>query len=164
MRVQLDHAIARQHLLDPDHARPGLPGRRDRLLHLGGDLGRVRRARAEHDPDLRIEVAERADEVHDPLLSRDAADEEEVRPRPIDAVALERRRCRDRPVLLGVDAVADDVDPLGSDGEMAEHVRPGPLRDGDHRIGHLERGALDPARHVISAAELLALPGSQRLE
>ena len=36
--------------------------------------------------------------------------------------------------------------------------------DGNHRISHLDRGFLKPARKVIASAQLLAFPRSQRLE
>ena len=64
----------------------------------------------------------------------------------------------------GVDAVVDDVDPVGRHLEVREHVVARPLAHGDHRVRRLERGPLDPARQVVAAAELLALPRPQRLE
>ena len=39
-----------------------------------------------------------------------------------------------------------------------------PRADRDDRVGRLERGALDPAGDAVAAAELLGLPGAQRLE
>ena len=54
--------------------------------------------------------------------------------------------------------------PLGVHGEQAQHVLARAVGDGDDRIGHLDRGPLDPRAHVVPAAELLALPRPQRLE
>ena len=68
-------------------------------------------------------------------------------------------------VLLGVDAVVDDLHALGVERRVArQHVAAHPLRDGDDRVGGLERGLLAPARQRVAAAELLGLPRPQRLE
>ena len=70
-----------------------------------------------------------------------------------------------RPVLLGVDAVVDHLDPLRLDRRIAgEHVAPHPLRDRDDRVGRLERGPLAEGGERVAAAELLGLPRAQRLE
>ena len=103
-------------------------------------------------------------EVDDPLLAGDAADEQDVRHRRIDAMGLEGVGRRVGVVEVGVDPVVDDVDARRVDAEVAEDVLARALADRDDRIGQLHRRALDPAAHVVAAAELLALPRPQRLE
>ena len=61
---------------------------------LGRDLGRVRRARDEHELRVRVELLGRVEQVREPLLPRDPADEHDRRPRRVDPVALERGRRR----------------------------------------------------------------------
>ena len=106
-----------------------------------------------------------AHQVEDPLLPRDAADEEHDRHvagrRPS---APERRRRRARAVLVGVDAVVDDADALGRHAVERLHVLLHRLGHGDDAVGVLVGGALDPGRRVVGAAELLDLPGPVRLE
>ena len=66
---------------------------------------------------------------------------------------------------LEVDPVVHDVHARGVDGRVAaQDVGAHPGTDRDHRVGGLERGLLDPAGHAVAAAELLRLPGTQRLE
>ena len=56
-----------------------------------------------------------------------------------------------------MDASAGDV--VG-----AQHVGFGAVRDGDDGVGFEDRGALHPRAHGVAGAELLGLPGAQRLE
>jgi hypothetical protein len=80
-------------------------------------------------------------------------------------VAREDVRPRVGRVLAGVDAVVDDVHPVGVHVRVArEHVPAHAARDRDDRVGVLERGALAEARQRVAAPELLGLPRAQRLE
>jgi hypothetical protein len=159
VRVQLAGVLAADHLPDPDDVPARGASGGDAPLHLLADLRRVRLAGAKHHADSRIQVLDGSHEVHDALLARDAADEEHVRDRWIDAVALQSVGAWIRMVEVGVDAVVDDVDALLANVEQAKHVLTGLPADGDHGIGRFERRALDPAAHLVAAAELLALPG-----
>ena len=62
------------------------------------------------------------------------------------------------------DAVVDDVDLVRIEVEEAQEVGFRLLGDGDDSVGHFERGAFEPDGEVVAVAELLALPGAQRLE
>ena len=137
---------------------PASQRRGPRLLHLGADLRRVRRARAEHDLQVRVDLGDRVDEMDDALLARDAADEQHERPVRVDAVADQDVAILRRPVLGRVDAVMDDVDPLGLDVEQPQHVISRFAGDGDDCVRLLDRGALHPGAEVIGVAELLDLP------
>ena len=67
-------------------------------------------------------------------------------------------------VLVGVDPVVDDRDPLLGDVEVGEDVVLRALRHRDDGVGHLERRPLDPRRRVVAAAELLPFPRAERLQ
>ncbi len=164
MRVQLAHVLAAEHLADPDDVRPLRLDGAHALRHLARDLGRVRLPGAQHDADARCEVVQRPHQVDDPLLARDAPDEQHVRHRRIDAVALQRIGRRVGPIEVRVDAVVDDVHPGRVEVVEAKHVTAGAVADRDDRIGRLDGGPLDPRADVVPAAELLALPRAQRLE
>ncbi len=87
------------------------------------------------------------------------------RPARVDAGTLEEVRSRIEPVLLRVDPVQDHVDPPGVERRVrGEHVVPHRRRDGDDRVGRLERRLLAEAREPVAAAELLGLPRAHRLE
>ena len=58
----------------------------------------------------------------------------------------------------------DDLDAVRLNVEETEHVLARVTRYRDDRVGHLEGGALDPGRDVVAATQLLALPGTQRLQ
>ena len=80
-----------------------------------------------------------------PFLAGDPADEQD------DTADRGRRRAGrsastdgSRRYSSQVDAVVDDVDPLGIDREVREHVVARFLRDGDDRVGILDAGPLDP--------------------
>jgi hypothetical protein len=57
-------------------------------------------------------VRDGIDQVQDAFLARDPADEEDVRAPGIYGVAVEMLPATYRPVLVGVDAIPDDVDLL----------------------------------------------------
>ena len=69
-----------------------------------------------------------------------------------------------RVVLVGVDPVVDDRDPLLGDVEVGEDVVLRALRHRDDGVGHLERRPLHPRRGVVTAAELLPFPRAERLQ
>ena len=94
-------------------------------MHLGGDLGGIRGAGAEHDLEAGVHVLDGVDEVDDAFLAGDAADEEDVGDGGVDAVAAEGVVAGDGVVFLGVDAVVDDVDAVWG----------GYRRGGGHRRG-----------------------------
>src|SRR5438067_5061955 len=162
--VELDDLVARKHLLDPDHVAALALRVGDGLLHLGRDLGRVGRPRAQDHLSRTIDIGNGAGEINDALLAGNAADEQDHGPPGIDAKAPECVRRFDRPVELRIDAVVDDVHALGPNRRHAQNVVKGPAGDGDDRVRHAERSLLDPARQVVATAQLLAFPRTERLE
>jgi hypothetical protein len=93
-----------------------------------------------------------------------AADEEDIGGPRVHAVLLEGRQARHRLILLEVDAVVDDADPLGPSVEEPKDIGFRFLRDGNHCIRHLDCRLLDPEGEVVTAVELLAFPRPKRLE
>jgi hypothetical protein len=89
-------------------------------------------------------VLDRAHEMDDAFLPRDAADEEHVWGAGVDSVFLQRSQGGDRLVLFEVDAVVDHAHALGGHVEEAEDVGLGFLRNGDDRVSHFDRGLFDP--------------------
>ena len=144
VRVQLADRRLVDHLGDPVHVRVDALCLAHGRLHLRGDLRRVGRARAEHDRGPRREVADRPDEMDDALLARDPADEQDVRHGRVDPVPLQRVGRLLGAVLVGVDPVVDDRDPLLGDVEVGEDVVLRALRHRDDGVGHLERRPLHP--------------------
>ena len=140
--------------------------RSTRCSHLGGDLRRVRRARAQHELRGVVELQRRVEQVRHALLARDPADEHDRRPVGVDAVLLEHVGAGVGRVLLGVDAVVDHLHALGVDRRIAARgcPRASPCETAITRVGALERDLLAPARQRVAAAELLGLPRPQRLE
>ena len=67
-------------------------------------------------------------------------------------------------VLLKIDAVVDHGYLRGGDVEEAQHVVAGFLGNGDDGVGVFDASALHPAAEMVGVAELLDLPGAQRLE
>ena len=99
------------------------------------------------------------------LLPGDAADEDDGRAVGIDAEALQHVRAAVRRVLVAVDAVVDDPDALRVDRRIAgQDVLAHALGHGDDGVGVLDGHPLAELRHLVAAAELLGLPGPQRLE
>ena len=164
VRVQLDGLRRGHHLLDPDHVGPIGAHLGHALGHLVADLPGVRGAGAQDHLQRLVDRGDRVHQVDDPLLARDAADEEHVRPVGIDAAADQGVDAGVRPVLLEVDPVVDHVDLLRRDVEVAQNVVAGLLRDRDDGVGVLDGGPLDPRREAVCVAELLDFPRSQRLE
>ena len=132
---------------------------------LEGDLRRVRRSGAEHELGVRVDRRRGLEQVHEPLLARDPADEDDRRAVRVDPVALEHVGAAIGAVLVGVDPVVDHARPRRVDrriaGEDLGEVR---RRDGDDRVSRLERRPLGEARERVAAAELLLLPRAHRLE
>ncbi len=132
--------------------------------HLVADLGRVGRTCAEDDLQGRVDLRDGIDEVDDALLPRDSADEEQERAARIYAVTRQHVGSGHGAVFVEVDAVVDDMHPRRIDIEQAQHVGLRLARDRHDGVGLPDRGALHPGRQVIGVAELLHLPGPQRLE
>ncbi len=155
----------RQHVRDPeDTVALGLQ-RGDAGGDLRGDLGGVRGAGAEHDLGVRVERASGPQQVGQALLPRDPTDEHDRRAARVDAVTLHHVRCQVGRVLVRVDPVVDHLDAVGVDRRVAaQDVRAHPGRHRDDRVRRLDRRALRPARECVAAAELLGLPGPQRLQ
>ena len=166
MAEELDHLGLRQHLLDPDDVAAALAHLRGPLAGRPLDLGLVGRPRAEDELCLGGQLERRVQQVHDPLLPRDPADEEHGRQVRVDAVLRECVGARIRLVLLGVDPVVDDLDQRGVDLRVgAHHVAAHRVRHGDDRVGALDPGALAERRQRVAArTELLGLPRPHRLE
>ena len=114
---------------------------------LRAELGRVRRARAQHELGVGRELLDRLQQVHDALLARDPADEHDRRLRRVDAVLLEHVGVRVRLVLVGVDPVVDHVHAIGVDVRIhAQDVALGPVGHRDHGVRVLERRLLGVGR------------------
>jgi hypothetical protein len=123
------------------------------------DLGGVRCSCAEHELRALIDRRRRIEQVLEPLLVRDAANEDHVRRCVVDAVPLEHVGAVVGPILRCVDAVVDDADPLRLDRRVAgEDVVAHRAGDRDDRVRILECGALAERGQLIAAAELLLLP------
>ena len=90
MRVKFGDRLAIDHLVDPDDVGTLFHGALDRLFHFRSDFRCVRRAGTKHNLKTRIHELNRADQVHDSFLTRDAANEEQIRFLRIDPVSLER--------------------------------------------------------------------------
>ena len=72
---------------------------------------------------------------------------------------------RRRVPLVQVDAVVDHVDALGVDARVAaQDVLAHAVGDGDDGAGSLVGGLLHVGGQAVAAAELLGLPGAQRLQ
>ncbi|MPM19878.1 hypothetical protein SDC9_66305 [bioreactor metagenome] len=166
VRQHLAYARARQHLLHPGHpAAAGLLEVAEGLVELRGDLRGVRGAGEQQQLGARIELLRRPDQVHEPLLPGDPADEGHVRAGQVDAEPLDDVGVRVGGELFGVDAVEHHMDLLGVQlGVGLEDRRPHAVRHGDHRGGAVVGGALGPGRQVVAAAELFLLPRAVRLE
>ena len=166
LRVELDGLLFRDHLFDPDDAWIKGADIVDFPAQLGGDLRRVRRARAQHHLRFAGQVADGVDQMRDALLPGDAADEEHVRNGGIDAVGRAAPWCRVVLVILvRIDAVVDHVNARGVHvGIGAQDVVPGALRDGDDGIGIVDGRGLHPRAHGVAAAELFSLPRAQRFQ
>ncbi len=102
--------------------------------------------------------------MDDAFLARDPPNKEHDRPARVDPVALDGVDGVDRPIELRVDAVVDHVHPLGRHGRDAQNIVPGAFGHRDDPVGHAERRLLQPAGQVVPTPQLLALPGSKRLE
>ena len=167
MREQLAHVVQRCLLLDPDDGVGAalLAQQRDRARHLVTDLGSFEGARAQHQHGAGIESPRRGEQVRQSLLPTDASDEEHVGPVEGNAVSLECLHRGIGPVGVGVDAVVHDMHPGGVHlrvrrQDVAAHA----LAHGDDRLGMGVRRCLHPGTHAVAAAELLDLPGPERLE
>ena len=103
--------------------------------------------------------------MRETLLSRDAADEENVGAVKGHAVTLE---CLDgciRSVGVGVDAVVHDMHASGIHLRIRrEDVPAHALAHGDDRLRVGVRRRLDPGTHAVATAQLLDLPRAQGLE
>jgi len=100
--------------------------------------------------------------VEDPLLVGHAPDEQDVG--CPDAEPFERVALRCGPEHLGVDPVVDDDHLRRVHAEMGEDVLPHLPGDRDHAVGRLDGRLLDPGRQEVPGAELIGLPGPERLQ
>jgi hypothetical protein len=162
----LDHLLPPQRLRDPDDAGPPVLQAGHLLGDLGGQAGRVRCARTEHQLGAGVYLIGGVEQVRDALLAGDPADEDHGRGGGVDPVALQGVDVVIGPVLLGVHAVVDDDDPLRVHGRVAlQHVEAHLPRYRDDGFGSLDRGSLAEARQgVAPGSELLGLPEPLRLE
>ena len=103
--------------------------------------------------------------MRETLLSRDAADEEDVGAINGHAVTHKRLDGLIRSVGLGVDAVVHDMHASGSHLRVRRQDVPAhALAHGDDRLRVGVRRRLDPGAHTIATAQLLDLPRAQGLE
>lgn len=136
----------------------------DGSLHLGSDFGGVGRAGTEDDLEVGVEVFDGVDKVENAFLAGNATDKKDIRLQRVDTEALEGRLFLDGAVFARVNPIVDNVDFFLGDLENAEDVVGGFLGDGDDGVGHVKGGALDPEAKVITSAELLAFPRTERLK
>src|SRR3954468_20300727 len=157
--------LARQHLRDDEDAVAAPLEVGDCGVGLRLELGGVRGAREKHDLQTRVEGETGAQQVRDTLLSRDAADEGDVRAGKVDADPLQHRRVGVGSVEVGVDAVVDHVQPVFVEARVAaEDVGAHAVADCDDRVRRLVGRALCPRRDSVPTAELLGLPRTLRFE
>ena len=99
MAQKLDDLALLEHPVDPDEAGPEPP----HLLHpapdLGGDLGRVGRSGAQDQLGVRVDHRRRVEQMDDPLLPGDPADEHHRGRVRIDTVPLQDVGSGVRPIL-----------------------------------------------------------------
>ena len=93
---------------------------RERTLQTGLDLRRVGGRRAENDLHAGRKLRGRLEQVEDPLLVRDASDEEHIR--LAHAPARQHVLRLGATEQVGVDAVVDDDHPVGIDAEVGQDV------------------------------------------
>ena len=155
----------RHHLFDPEDPLAALRQLGHLRSHLPFDLGRVGGPHAKHDLGGRVEEPGSFEEVRDALLAGHPPHEEHVGEMRVNVLALEASGLRVREELVGVDAVMDDLHPGGVHRRVhpQDVVAHGPGHC-DHRVGALDRCALHPAGQAVTSAELLGLPGPERLE
>ncbi len=85
------------------------------------------------------------DEMDNALLPRDTSNEQQEGPVRVDAIFNKHVSAGRGLVLVWVDAIMDNVDPLGCDIEQSQNVRLGFARDGDNGVGLLDGGAFHPS-------------------
>ena len=136
----------------------------DGLFHLLRDLRRVRCAGAKNNLKTGIHVLNGAHQVNDPLLPRDAADKEEIRFPFVNTKTFERRAGVDPFILVRIDTVIDHVQARRIDIEQSLDVALRFAGNRDDRVGHFQRGFLNPQTEIVTAGELFPLPRTQRLE
>ena len=155
----------REHPVDPHHTPALLLQTPHGRLNLGEDLGRIGCPRAQDELNVAWQKRRRAEQIRQSLLPRDATDEHDRRPVGIQPQAAREIGVVQRSPLVHVDAVVDHVYAGGIQSRVApQNVGAHPPTDGDHGRSSLVGGFLDPARHGITAAQLLRLPGAKRLE
>src|ERR1035441_70493 len=105
------------------------------------------------------------EEMVDALLAGDPSDEDDERPAGVDAVPDQGGVIVVGDVGPRVDAVVDGVDAAGVHRRIAgEQIPAHRLRDGDHRVGGEQGGALAEEGEGVATTELLGLPGSEGLQ
>ncbi len=165
MAVQVNDLLTGEHLRQPDDRHRGVA---PRLLyqrpHLLANFRRIGSACAEYDLRSRIEVGERPHQVQDPLLTRNAAHEEDDGQIGIDAAPAQHLLGKARLVLVRIDSVVDHANSLRRNAVQLLHVIFHRLGHGDDAVCVLVCRALDPGGRVIGAPQLLRLPGAVRLQ
>ena len=162
--VELDLGFVVEHLIDPDNAVAQALGLGHGRFHFGCDLRCVGGSGAEDDLEAGVEVLDRVDEVDDAFLAGNTAEEEGVGIGRVDAETVENAARGDGLVFGGVDAVVNDMEAGRIDLEKFLHIAACALGNGDNGVGHFEGGAFEPAGEIVSTTELLAFPGTERLE
>ena len=117
-------------------------------------------APAEDHLYARPDVLHGVDQMNDPLLAGDPADEEYEPLLGVDLILGQDGPIGSRLVLAQVDPVMDDPNPVVVNSIEGMNVLAHRLGNGDDAIGILVGGPLDPGTRSIRGAELLDLPGA----
>jgi hypothetical protein len=165
VREQLPQLVPGHDTVDPDDSRARGLQLLDQTGDLGHDLRGVRRPGAQHELDVLRQRGGGTQQVRQPLLPGDAADEDDAGSLRVDPEARHVVGAVVRIPLLGVDAVVDHVHLVGVQlGVAAQDVAAHAVADGDDGGRPLVCGAFGERRQGVSPAELLGLPRPQRLE
>jgi len=137
----------------------------DPRLHLREDFRSVRSASAQHELNVWREQGRSSEQVREPLLARNSADEYDRWAVWVNAERAHELVIDNGHPFLEVNTVIDDGHLFLIDGRIgAQDVASHPLADGDDGGSALKRGLLDPARNPIAAAQLLGFPRTKRLQ
>ena len=162
----------REHLGDEDDAGASITQLGDEALNLGSNFRGIGGASAQNQLDVLGQELSGAQEVREALLTGNTTDEDDRATRRVNTVLGEHAGTQflssfafGRVPLVQVDAVVDDVHSVGINaGVAAQDIVAHTVRHRDNRAGGLIGGFLHVGGQAVATAELLSLPGAQRLE
>ena len=166
------HLGLREHLGNEDDAGASGTQVGDEALNLGSNFRGIGGASAQDQLDVLRQELGGAQEVRQALLTGNTADEDDRATRRVNTVLGEHAGTQflscfafGRVPLVQVNAVVDDVHSVGINaGVAAQDIVAHTVRHRDNRAGGLIGGCLHIGRQAVTTAELLSLPGAQRLE